>query len=124
MACARWWASISASVRMWCCGGPSCKALSDPASPARLVISDAQTGLKRAVREVLVGASWQRWRVHFRRKVLARVPKTAMAKVSATVRTMFERADRKPAQTQIAHVCEVLPERFPAVVKLLVTQRK
>jgi len=86
----------------------------------RLVISDAHTGLKQAVREVFVGASWQRCRVHFLRNVLARVPKTAMAMVGATVRTVFEQADRTAAQTQLAHVCTILQEKFPAVVALLV----
>lgn len=88
-------------------------------SGVRLVISDAHTGLKQAVREVFVGASWQRCRVHFLRNVLARVPKTAMAMVGAAVRTVFEQPDRAAAQTQIAHVCELLHERFPAVVALL-----
>jgi putative transposase len=88
-------------------------------SGVRLVISDAHTGLKQAVREVFVGASWQRCRVHFLRNVLARVPKTAMAMVGATVRTIFEQADRQAAQTQLNHVCEVLQAKFPAVVTVL-----
>src|SRR5918995_4412094 len=45
----------------------------------RLVVSDAHQGLTRAIREVYVGASWQRCRVHFVRNVLARVPKSAQA---------------------------------------------
>ncbi len=89
-------------------------------SGVRLVISDAHTGLKQAVREVLVGTSWQRCRVHFLRNVLARVPKTAMAMVGATVRTIFEQADRKAAQSQLAHVCTILQEKFAAVVALLI----
>src|SRR5829696_7264358 len=45
----------------------------------QLVISDAHAGLKQAIREVFVGAAWQRCRVHFMRNLLARVPKTAQA---------------------------------------------
>jgi hypothetical protein len=37
----------------------------------RLVTSDSHLGLKQAVAEVLVGASWQRCRVHFMRNALA-----------------------------------------------------
>ena len=85
----------------------------------QLVISDAHTGLTQAVREVFVGASWQRCRVHFLRKVLARVPKSAQAMVAATVRTVFEQADRQAAQRQLAAVCQALAGRFPAVVALL-----
>src|SRR5271155_3417308 len=41
----------------------------------KLVISDAHEGLKAAVQRV-VGATWQRCRVHFMRNALAYVPKT------------------------------------------------
>src|SRR5918998_1323225 len=41
----------------------------------QLVISDAHTGLKTAIEAVLIGAGWQRCRVHFLRNVLAQVPK-------------------------------------------------
>jgi transposase-like protein len=85
----------------------------------QLVISDAHAGLKQAVREVFVGASWQRCRVHFLRNVLARVPKSAQAMVAATVRTVFEQADRQAAQRQLAEVCQALAGRFPGVVTLL-----
>ena len=85
----------------------------------QLVISDAHPGLKQAVREVFVGASWQRCRVHFLRNVLALVPKTAQAMVAATVRTIFEQPDRAAAQAQLAHVVGVLGERFGKVVRLL-----
>lgn len=85
----------------------------------QLVISDAHPGLKHAVREVFVGASWQRCRVHFLRNVLALVPKTAQAMVAATVRTIVEQPDRQAAQAQLAHVVGVLAARFPRVVRLL-----
>jgi len=63
----------------------------------RLVVSDAHPGLKQAIREVFVGASWQRCRVHFLRNVLSQVPKTAQAMVAATVRTIFDQPDRAAA---------------------------
>ena len=40
----------------------------------QLVISDAHTGLKQAIAAVLLGAAWQRCRVHFMRNVLAAGP--------------------------------------------------
>ena len=43
-------------------------------SGVRLVTSDAHRGLKSAVAAVLVGASWQRCRVHFMRNALSLVP--------------------------------------------------
>jgi putative transposase len=40
----------------------------------KLVISDAHEGLKAAIRRV-IGATWQRCRVHFARNALAYVPR-------------------------------------------------
>jgi transposase-like protein len=85
----------------------------------QLVISDAHVGLTQAIREVFVGASWQRCRVHFLRNVLAQVPKTAQAMVAATVRSIFEQADLATAKKQLRHVIETLQSRFPKVVALL-----
>jgi putative transposase len=85
----------------------------------QLVISDAHAGLKQAIREVFVGASWQRCRVHFLRNALARVPKGAQAMVAATVRSIFQQESRAAAQTQLAQVILTLRPRFPKVVELL-----
>jgi len=85
----------------------------------KLVISDAHPGLKQAIKEVLLGAAWQRCRVHFMRNVLARVPKQAQAMVAATVRTIFEQPNRTAAETQLLVVIEALQARFPQVVQLL-----
>jgi putative transposase len=85
----------------------------------RLVVSDAHPGLKQAVREVFVGAGWQRCRVHFLRNVLALVPKSSQAMVAATVRTIFAQVDRQAAQTQLRQVVSLLADRFPRVVRLL-----
>ena len=65
----------------------------------QLVISDAHTGLKQAINAVLLGAAWQRCRVHFLRNVLAQVPKGSAEMVAAAIRTIF-------AQPDAAHVRE------------------
>jgi putative transposase len=85
----------------------------------KLVISDAHVGLKQAIKEVFLGAAWQRCRVHFMRNILARVPKQAQAMVAATVRTIFEQPNRAAAETQLLVVIETLQARFPQVVQLL-----
>jgi putative transposase len=86
----------------------------------RLVVSDAHPGLKQAIREVFVGAAWQRCRVHFMRNLLARVPKQAQAMVAATVRTIFQQPDRAAARAQLDTVITALQDRFPQVVELLI----
>jgi len=85
----------------------------------RLVISDAHGGLKRALSEVLAGASWQRCRVHFMRGLLSRVPKHAQAEVTAWVRTIFAQPDQGMARRQLELVAEHLEGRFPKVAELL-----
>src|SRR5207248_200216 len=85
----------------------------------KLVISDAHPGLKQAVKEVFLGAAWQRCRVHFMRNLLARVPTTAQAMVATTVRTIFDQPDRAAAEAQLLQVVEALGERSPPVTQLL-----
>jgi len=85
----------------------------------RLVVSDAHPGIKQAVKEVFLGAAWQRCRVHFMRNLLARVPKGAQAMVAATVRTIFDQPDRTAAQTQLLQVVDALQARFSAATQLL-----
>ncbi len=85
----------------------------------QLVTSDAHGGLKQAIAEVFLGASWQRCRIHFLRNLLARVPKSAQAMVAATVRTIFQQPDRAAAQAQLRQVVTTLGVRFPQVVELL-----
>src|SRR3954452_9789526 len=55
----------------------------------QLVISDAHLGLQQAIAAVLLGAAWQRCRVHFLRNVLAAVPKGSAEMVAAAIRTIF-----------------------------------
>src|SRR5919112_1386573 len=53
----------------------------------QLVISDAHTGLKAAIAAVLLGAAWQRCRVHFMRNVLGQVPPGNSEMVAAAINT-------------------------------------
>jgi putative transposase len=69
-----------------------------------LVISDDHKGLKAAQAKVLQGAAWQRCCVHFVRKVLAHVPKSAKSMVVAALRMIFAQPDRKKAGAQCAEI--------------------
>ena len=55
----------------------------------QLVISDAHAGLKNAIASMLMGASWQRCRVHFLRNDLAAVPEGSAEMVAAAACTIF-----------------------------------
>ena len=80
----------------------------------RLVISDAHEGLKGAIAAVLLGAAWQRCRVHFLRNVLARIPKGSAEMVLAAIRTIFAQPDAARAREQLDEIVEKLTPRFPA----------
>ena len=88
-------------------------------SGVRLVISDAQEGLKGAIAGVIVGAAWQRCRLHFMRNVLARVPKGSAEMVAAAIRTIFAQPDADAVHEQLAGIAEKLGRQFPAVEQML-----
>jgi len=74
----------------------------------QLVISDAHTGLKAAVASTLLGASWQRCRVHFGRNLLAAVPKGHGDMVAAAVRTIFAQPDAASVRAQLDVIAGML----------------
>lgn len=85
----------------------------------KLVVSDAHSGLKAAIRKAFSGASWQRCRVHLMRNLLARVPKGHREMVAATIRTIFAQPDPAATTDQLRLVADMLSERHPAVSDLL-----
>jgi len=89
-------------------------------SGVRLVISDAHEGLRKAIGEVLGGASWQRCRVHFMRNLLARVPQGDKSLVAAAVRTIFAQPHREAAGQQLDLVVQTMQPRWPKAAELLV----
>lgn len=78
----------------------------------KLVISDAHEGLKAAIRRVM-GASWQRCRVHWMRNALAYVPKGQQSLVSAALRQAFIQPDRASATQTLRHVADQLRVKWP-----------
>ena len=80
----------------------------------KLVISDAHEGLKAAIAKVL-GATWQRCRVHFMRNALAHAGKTQRRIVSAWIGTAFAQDDAEAARKQWRQVAD---QPRPIVPKL------
>lgn len=85
----------------------------------RLVISDDHRGLVRAVHEQLLGAAWQRCRVHCTRNAQDLVPRHARSMVASAIRSVFEQPDERSAREQSGRVIESIRPRFPAVADLL-----
>ncbi len=85
----------------------------------RLVISDAHEGLRASIEAVMLGASWQRCRVHFLRNVLAKVPKGSSEMVAAAIRTIFAQPDAAAVADQLDSIAGKLGRQFPAVEAML-----
>ena len=85
----------------------------------QLVISDAHEGLKGAIAAVMIGAAWQRCRVHFMRNVLAKVPKGSQEMVAAAIRTIFAQPDAEAVAEQLGSIAEKLGRQFDAVEEML-----
>jgi putative transposase len=85
---------------------------------AKLVISDAHEGLKGAIRRVM-GASWQRCRVHWMRNALAYVPKGQQTMVAAGLRQAFLQPDQDSARRVWRQMADQFRPRWPKLGKLL-----
>jgi putative transposase len=85
----------------------------------QLVISDAHAGLKAAIASLLIGAAWQRCRVHFLRNVLAQVPKGHAEMVAAAVRTVFAQPSPIHVRDQLEVIAAMLGRQFPKVEAML-----
>jgi putative transposase len=84
----------------------------------KLVISDAHEGLKAAITKIL-GAAWQRCRVHFMRNALAYAGKTQRRIVSAWVGTAFAQDDAAAARKQWRQVADQARPRVPKLAALM-----
>lgn len=84
-----------------------------------LVISDAHSGLRAAIRHVLNGTTWQRCSVHFLRNVLSKIPRTAQHLVSATVRNIFRQPTPNDAKAAVGKAIELVEPKWPAAADLL-----
>jgi putative transposase len=85
---------------------------------AKLVVSDAHEGLKHAIAKVL-GASWQRCRVHWMRCALAHVPKGQQTMVAAALRQAFLQADYDTARQTWRQIADQLRPRWPKLAALM-----
>src|ERR1700757_914380 len=84
----------------------------------KLVISDAHDGLRHAITRVL-GATWQRCRVHWMRNALAHVPKGQHTMVAAAIRQAFLQADAEAARQTWRHVADQLRPRWLKLARLM-----
>ena len=85
----------------------------------QLVVSDHHRGLMNAIEAVLLGATWQRCRVHFMRNVLAKVTKGNTEMVAAAIRTIFAQPTGPLVREQVQTVATMLEPQLPAIADML-----
>jgi len=84
----------------------------------QLVISDDHKGLKAAITRIL-GATWQRCRVHFMRTLLAHAGKQGRRVVSAFVATAFAQDDAEAAAAQWRLIADQLRAKAPKLATIM-----
>ena len=84
----------------------------------KLVISDDHKGLKAAATRIL-GATWQRCRIHFMRNLLAHAGRQGRRVVSAFVATAFAQDDAQAASVQWRLVADQLRPKAPKLATLM-----
>ena len=84
----------------------------------KLAISDDHKGLKAAATRIL-GATWQRCRVHFMRNLLAHAGRQGRRVVSAFVATAFAQEDAGAASVQWRLVADQLRIKAPKLAALM-----
>ena len=84
----------------------------------KLAISDDHKGLKAAATRIL-GATWQRCRVHFMRNLLAHAGRQGRRVVSAFVATAFAQDDAEAASAQWRQVADQLRPKVPKLAVLM-----
>lgn len=85
----------------------------------RLVVSDDHEGLTAAVRRCFQGARWQRCQKHYLDNVLALVSKRDRRALWAALRTVFDTASRRHAETRLAEVVAEWRDCYPALADKL-----
>ncbi|WP_330352005.1 IS256 family transposase [Streptomyces chartreusis] len=88
-------------------------------SEVRLVIGDHHSGLVAAIGKVMLGAAYQRCRVHFLRNVFGVIDKHAGEMVAATIRTIFAQSGQSAVRAQVDTVADMLGGQFPKVKQML-----
>ncbi len=85
----------------------------------RLAIGDHHLGLVAAVRKVMLGAAYQRCRVHFLRNVFSVIPEDSGEMVAATIRTIFAQPTAELVRSQLDTVADMPGRQFPRVKDML-----
>ena len=91
---------------------------------AKLVISDAHSGLVSALTQALSGAAWQRCTVHFMRNVLAQVAHRDKKQVADAIKLIFEQPDHHTAHKYLEHLATAMQKHWPKAAEMLLEAKE
>jgi len=91
---------------------------------AKLVISDAHSGLVSALNQALSGAAWQRCSVHFMRNVLAQIAHKDKKQVATALKLIFEQPDYRSALIYLEQIASVMHNRWPKAAEMLLEAKE
>lgn len=84
-----------------------------------LLISDAHYGIQRAFKETFIGASWQRYKVHFMRNIIAHIPPKAKEMFAAKLKQIWLQESKKDAIRVAQNIIEEFSKKFPEAIEVL-----
>jgi len=84
-----------------------------------LVVSDDHNGLREAVKEEFLGASWQRCQTHFTRNMLDKVPKSMWKDVKVMLHDIYYAPDKDKARKRMKEAVSILATKAPKAALLL-----
>jgi transposase-like protein len=84
-----------------------------------LVVSDSHEGLKEALKEEFLGASWQRCQTHFTKNMLGKAPKAMWPEVKALLHDIYYAPDAAKARERMKEALAALADKAPKAAELL-----
>lgn len=84
-----------------------------------LVTSDNHEGLREAIKQEFLGASWQRCQTHFTRNMLDKAPKKMWQEVKTLLNDIYNAPNAKQARERANEAIRQLSERAPDAAELL-----
>jgi transposase-like protein len=84
-----------------------------------LLISDAHYGIQKAFKEVYLGSSWQRCKVHFMRNILAHVPHRAKESFGAKLKLIWLQNSKEEAYKIAYSIIDEYGKKFPEAIEVM-----
>ncbi|MDD7401699.1 MAG: IS256 family transposase [Eubacteriales bacterium] len=84
-----------------------------------LVVSDAHSGLIKAIRESFPGASWQRCKVHFMRNILSYISQRDKAAFASSLKLIWQAGDKEAAREQVKSLSYLYETKYLKTFEIL-----